>query len=166
MSHYLSNQFSLHPSMQPDDIIKLCYQVSYGAEHLLKDVEAAKRYFFLEWESIAAEDKPLYEEISPSYVRLNLSACKYHHIDIEKAFAIFKQSVIEKPFDPQVFHDVMDDYLKTLQTILSKEKYEEFTIFLKEYYQNGVYPIHHSSLYREKENPHYRVVLKEKLQDL
>ena len=72
MSQYLSNQFSLHPSMQPDDIIKLCYQVSYGAEHLLQDVESAKRYFFLEWESIAAEDKPLYEEISPSYVRLNL----------------------------------------------------------------------------------------------
>ncbi len=69
MNQYLLSQLSLHPSMQPDDIIKLCYQSCYGAEHLLKDVEAAKRYFFLEWESIVAEDKPLYEEISPNYVR-------------------------------------------------------------------------------------------------
>ena len=166
MSHYLSNQFSLHPSMQPDDIIKLCYQSCYGAEHLLKDIDSARNYFFSEWDSIAIEDKPLYEEISPCYARLNLSACKYRCHDKEKAFQIFKDSVTPRIFKPQIFHDLMDEYLLTLEQMFAKDRVEEFKQFLEQYYQNGVRPIHHSAIYREKENPHYRVVLTKKIQEL
>ncbi|MCR4698857.1 MAG: hypothetical protein K5762_05785 [Bacilli bacterium] len=166
MSRYLLEQLSLHPSMQFEDIIKICYQASYGAEHLLKDLDSAKKYLFSEWDSIAKEDKPLYEEISPCYARLNLSACKYHNYNKEKVFLIFKDSVIPSTFKPQVFHTQMDEYLLSLEKVFTKERLEEFNLFLHQYYQNGVRPIRHSAIYREKENPHYRVVLTKKIQEL
>ena len=36
-SDHLKKQLSLHPSMQPQDIVKLCYQAAFGAEPLLPD---------------------------------------------------------------------------------------------------------------------------------
>ena len=38
---YLQEQVCLHPTMQPQDVVKMCYQAAFGAEHLLADKEAA-----------------------------------------------------------------------------------------------------------------------------
>ena len=45
---YLKQQLALHPSMQPQDVVKLCYQAAHGAEHLLSDIKAAEKYFYQE----------------------------------------------------------------------------------------------------------------------
>ena len=42
---YLTMQMNMHPSIQPQDIVKMCYQATFGAEHLLSDEDNAKRYF-------------------------------------------------------------------------------------------------------------------------
>ena len=45
LTKYLKEQVKLHPSMEPIDAIKLCYQAAYGGEHLLRNIETAKFYF-------------------------------------------------------------------------------------------------------------------------
>ena len=51
---YLLEQCAIHPSMQPQDVVKLCYQASFGAEHLLEDFAAAQNYFMEEFEAVPA----------------------------------------------------------------------------------------------------------------
>lgn len=38
---YLLEQIQMHRAMQPQDIVKLCYQAAYGAEHLIENYSAA-----------------------------------------------------------------------------------------------------------------------------
>ena len=61
---YLIQQLNTHPSIQPQDIVKLCFQAAFGAEHLLADIAAARNYFYVEYNSVLAKDEVLYERIS------------------------------------------------------------------------------------------------------
>ena len=61
---YLTEQLHNHPSAEPQDILKLCYQAAFGAEHLLKDAEKAKAYLQAEHDAVTAADIPLYEAVS------------------------------------------------------------------------------------------------------
>ena len=42
---YVEEHLHLHPSTQPRDVIKQCYQAARGAEHLLMDTARARAYF-------------------------------------------------------------------------------------------------------------------------
>jgi len=48
--NYLTKQMTAHPCMQPQDIVKMCYQATFGAEHLLSDMDGAKKYFYEEYD--------------------------------------------------------------------------------------------------------------------
>lgn len=110
--------------MQPLDFVKQLYQACYGAEHLLTDIPAARRYFLEEMDSVPPDDAPLFERISPDYGRVNLSAWKENHLPPEWLFRMFVLTASRKNVSvPPVFS-----------------------------------PVHHSSVYREKEHPSYRVV--------
>lgn len=39
--YYLRNSAAKHPSMQAQDIVKLCFQAAFGAEHLLRGTDEA-----------------------------------------------------------------------------------------------------------------------------
>ena len=51
---YLREQAELHPAMKPQDAMKMIYQASFGAEHLLEDEEAARKYLIQEMEQVPA----------------------------------------------------------------------------------------------------------------
>ena len=74
--HYLTEQIKKHPSMMPQDVIKLCYQAAFGAEHLLADISAARRYFDSELASVDARDGELFEMISEKVCRVDLGVWK------------------------------------------------------------------------------------------
>ena len=58
-SFYLKTQLEHHPSMQMQDIIKMCYQATFGVEHMLADTERAKNYFTKEAADSEWLTKPL-----------------------------------------------------------------------------------------------------------
>jgi hypothetical protein len=61
---YLKKQLELHPSMQMQDLVKMCYKAVFGAEHMLADVERARTYFMQEYDATPASSCiPLYEPI-------------------------------------------------------------------------------------------------------
>lgn len=153
-TYYLTEQIKRHPSMQPRDIAKLCFQAANGAEHLLTDVDRAREYFFEEFESTDATDEPLYEYICSDRVRLNLGGWKKQGLNPEWLFNIFVSSAEDS-------HKYLDGLLSVADKWVKKEKtafsYSEWQTFLKEYRENKMPPVRHSEIYREKERPAYRV---------
>ena len=87
---YLSEQLQLHPSMQPQDVLKLCYQAARGAEHLLADFSRARAWFDREYAAVPADAaQPLFEMLSPEVARVNLAAWKAAGLPEEWLFRMF-----------------------------------------------------------------------------
>jgi len=149
----------MHPYIQPDDIVKMCYQTSFGMEHLTD--ERMKEYLFKEFEISEHSDIRI-EEISEDFCRINLGGWPYSK---ELLWEIFENS---KGYASDIsFEQLMNDYLETLKSVWDEHKMKEMHSFLTKYYSKGIIPIHHSKIYTEHEKPHYRLVrisvLKEKL---
>ena len=78
--------------MQPQDVVKMCYQAAFGAEHLLSDLDGAKSYLEKEYAEVVATEDELYEQISDTVCRINLSAWKANGLPLEWLFRMFVAS--------------------------------------------------------------------------
>ena len=136
---YLLEQRSIHPSMQPQDVVKLCYQASFGAEHLLEDFAAAQNYFMEEFEAVPAADMPIYEMISDDFARVNLGAWKQRGLPAVWLFNMFKASAARNPAGERL----MAENLERAQNLLP-----EILNYVNQYKAQGVRPLHHSETYR------------------
>ena len=159
---YLIAQSRLHPSMKPLDAVKLCYQAAHGAEHLLSDPEAARRYFDAEYASVEADaDIPLAEEISETLCRVNLAAWKARNLSAERLFELFLDSA-------QICDDGdarMRENLNAVEAALPALPFspEAWRNCLCAYAEAGMPAVHHSEAYRESEKPAYRIVRRDLL---
>lgn len=145
---YIEEQLIRHPCMQPGDILKLCYQAAYGADHLLTDLVKAEAYFDQEFEAAAPDDAPLYELISPDMARINLRAWKKAGLPGAWLFRLFTLSS-KMP----VRGDVLT-YLEEAEIL----NISDFHAARIEYEQKGCPSVHHSDIYRQTELPSYRVI--------
>jgi len=136
---YLAQQLALHPSMQTQDVIKLCYQAAFGAEHMLMDIEKARKYFNDEYVRTPAADIALFEQIADDVCRVNLAAWKQADLSPEWLFNIFVASVYQRADGAALFFS----YLR--QAGLDAEAIP-------------VAAIHHSEVYRAAEQPAYRII--------
>jgi len=157
---YLEKQIELHPSMQLQDIIKLCYQAVFGPEHMLADVERARIYFMQEYEATQANpDLPLYEPVSDTYCRVNLGAWKARFLEPEKLFQLFVTSATNTSSATEVD---FNRCVKGVETIISNDllpfSLSEWQEYYAAYKKNGMHPVHHSDAYRLAERPAYRLV--------
>ena len=139
---YFSQQIKLHPSMQPQDIIKLCYQAAFGAEHLLGDIERVKGYFDEEFSNIPEGDGPLVEFISGDVCRVNLAAWKKLGLTSEWLFNLFVLSAgVKHKGGEKLFWRYLSEALPS-----------------RDDWPDVAKPVHHSNIYRENEKPSYRVI--------
>lgn len=148
-----------HPRLQPQDVVKFCYQAAFGAKHLLRDEDKAKEYFFREFIETAPKDIPLSESLGGEYARVNFAAWKHKGLDPEILFGAFLNSAEsggrEKSEDPVSYLDIATKVIAGLQTDFSVS---DWLAFLEEYYAGGIRPIRHSAQYRKYYCPSYRVV--------
>ena len=153
---YFREQLHNHPSAQPRDVVKLCFQAAFGAEHLLQDMDRAKAYLLKEFEETKAKDLPLLEPISAEICRVNLAAWKYHGLPVEWLFQMFAASFGKRENGEALFRE----YLKTAGSVWAAENrsLEELEAYLSAYMKEGLHPVHHSDVYREAEQPAYRIV--------
>ncbi len=155
--YYFLEQLKKHPSMQPQDVVKLCYQAAFGAEHLLSDISAAKRYFDAEFDATEPREGQLFECLSDDICRVDLGVWKNIGMPSEWLFNMFAASAGVKK-------DASSDFEKYL--ICAEKAFDgkvcfsidEWRGFLAEYRTHGGGAVHHSDLYREKEKPAYRIV--------
>ena len=143
----------------PQDIAKICYQAAMGAEHLLSDTAAAKRYFDAEMAATEAEDGELFECLSDSICRVNFGAWKARGLPSDALFDAFVATASVK----RGGKELLVRYLDEAEACISCASFtlEEWQSFLIGYKAAGMPAVHHSARYRECEKPAYRIVDRE-----
>lgn len=161
---YLIDQTLAHPSTQPRDIIKQCYQAAYGAEHLLSDMDRARNYMEREYASVAPNaNTPLYEAISPQVCRVNLAAWKHRELPLEWLFCMFAATA-SISVDRQQATKQFLSYLDTADALIQASRLpvtfsaEQWAQVLSAYKQSAMSAVHHSDDYRQAEHPAYRIL--------
>lgn len=142
---YILSEIAEHPSAQAQDIAKLCYQAAFGAEHGLSNLEAARLYLKKEFDQVEIYNVPLYEYISDDICRVNLSAWKASAMPLEWLFKMFVGSSAVENGDEKLFLE----YLEVAEAV---------TGFSLTEFKANIAPVHHSNVYRENENPAYRII--------
>lgn len=155
---YLAQQLEAHPSAQPRDLIKLCYQAAFGAEHLLADPAAAFAMLEKEFALVPPRDLPLYEPISGEVCRVNLSAWKQKQLPLTWLFRMFTASAAEKPAGSEAFARCLEAAEKLVSENKTAFSPADWQSCLADYRQAGMGAVHHSCRYRELEQPAYRII--------
>lgn len=157
---YLKQQIELHPSMQLQDIVKMCFQSVFGPEHMLTDMERAKAYFVQEYEATSADfSAPLTEPLSDTFCRVNLSAWKANAYDADKLFKLFYASAKNNVAGTEADFDLCaKDVENVIAEGLLPFSVSEWQTYYASYKKNGMHPVHHSDAYRLAERPAYRLV--------
>lgn len=126
-----------YPKMQDQDLYKLLYQSEFGTGHSIENSKIALTRLQNEINQLTASNtKDLYEYISNDIIRINLETYKYYNLDINNLFNAF----------------VLLSY-KTGDNDKFIYKLNEFNI---PFVSKG--PVHHSEIYNQVYNPHYRIV--------
>lgn len=166
---YLIRQLHLHPSTTVTDILKQCYQAAYGAEHLLTDKVAARRYLEREFEATPAKDILLCEHISDEFCRVNIAAWKHRGLPSDDLFELFAASAHPRENGRELLEGFLreaEEYVDLHEEFVFSHGHhkrvklfgEHCTEAVEEYRRSGMPAIHHSDAYREAEHPAYRIV--------
>jgi len=160
----IEKQFSLHESMQVQDMYKLLCQAEFGSTHVISDVVYAQKYFEYEYnKTIPNEKEELLEQVSPDgkIYRINFGAYKARFGDAKKELLYnmfiessreFKRSdslegLIEKWFEFKKINNQKNYF--------TNEEIAKFEHLINLYN----FPlVHHSQEYEAKNRPAYRIV--------
>ena len=149
----LREQLHQHPTMQPQDVIKLCYQAARGAEHLLADTTRARAYFDREYNSTPADTSlPLFEPISENVARVNIAAWKAANLPANWLFRMF----VHTARVPMGGTELLETYITEAAAIVHDMPGWPET--LGAWREAGMPAVHHSEEYRFGERPAYRIV--------
>jgi hypothetical protein len=151
-------QLNKHRSMMPADAVKLCYQAAFGAEHLLTDIDRARRYFYSELENADAREGELYELISPQVARINLGAWKFRGLPGEWLFNMFLSSAKVNEAGKATLLSYLDVAESCFEGQSLRFDLVGWKAFLDEYKRAEMPALHHSEEYRRYELPSYRIV--------
>ena len=160
----IAYQMFLHRHTEPCDIVKLCYQAAFGAEHLLSDIKRAREYFEKEFLDTPPTNEEIAEGISSDVCRVNIGAWKKNNLPAEWLFSLFllsSEGICKTEDKNALFYD----YIASARELMVEKdelfpfSTEQFDAFFEGYPSPPV-AIHHSSRYREKEEPSYRIVSK------
>lgn len=156
--YYLLEQLKMHPSMLPQDIIKLCYQAAFGAEHLLTDTNRALKYLEYEYANVSPSCGELYEMISDEVCRINLSVWKYKKLPLSWLFKMFADSAHISSDGAVQLESYMNSAEALLQNAKTSFSFDDWKSFRTHYEELGMPAIHHSESYRNTQKPSYRIV--------
>lgn len=159
MDKYLIELIKKYPLMDTADIIKYCFQKTFGAEHLLSNVEMARKYFDEEYDSVEELAIPPVEVLSENIARVNFTGFKYLGGKKEALWQAFLQTAILPQGTEAEFITNINTCKEVITEYFPKDKASKMLQEIDNYLKNGIHPVHHSAQYRENYNPHYRVVL-------
>ncbi|MBR2902103.1 MAG: (d)CMP kinase [Clostridia bacterium] len=153
----LAEQLRIHRHSQPRDVVKMCYQAAFGAEHLLGDLDAAREYFYREYHSVEPVSGHIFEPISPYTCRVNMGAWRAAGLDPSWLFNMFVSSIGPQSPGDETFLQYLTQAEELIGSGTTGMDLEEYKLFIQEYLQNGISPVHHSDTYRQGEKPAYRL---------
>jgi len=159
MHQFFLDQARMHPSMQPQDALKMAYQAAFGAEHLAGDPLRVRSMLQDELSRCpAASSLPLTESIAPDICRVNLAAWKHATLPADWLAALFLQSCAPLPDGPARMEKALGCLDRLAASGSLPFSAADWQREKQAYLAGGIRPLHHSDRYRQAEAPAYRVL--------
>ena len=163
----LLTHFSLYPAMQPQDAVKLLYQMEFGAEHLIRDEKKSLDLLCREMAALppGPEKEPLYQSIGNGLCRLNLRPCAARGIPAEDIGWLFAESARTVHGDRRRFQEALRELEQLAEEDETPFEAIELDVFLIQYRDKNCPAVHHSQEYHSAYAPAYRVMVQKKVKD-
>ncbi len=154
---------SEYPEMELQDYIKLIYQNEFGSGHMISNVYDSELFLKSEYEEILKEESrgensSFIESIGNHLCRVYLNPAKITFNFLPMLNRLFVATANTHKGSMPEFQRKVSFLHEMAATGLLPLKEETVKSYLKEYFSLGCPPMHHSKTYREKYNPHYRVI--------
>jgi len=160
----IQTHISRYPLSQAEDIYKLCHQASLGSEHAVKDSAAAREWLLRELSELGdPTPEQLLDEISAdgAICRVHLYPYVVSGRDPEKLLEAFIQTAQNFKGSTSQLRRYMAAIVEMAQNSEIPVKAEEVKSLSDEMQAEGFPPIHHSPIYVQAYNPHYRVIARQ-----
>ena len=119
----LAEELRAHPEMSDEDVLERCFQAAYGGEYVTGLAGSPKKRFDFEYASAKPRPgEPLFEVVSPDFMRVNLGAWKGKNLPPGWLFEMFSASAVR--FDDG--DALLARYLADAEQTLEGEMLERF----------------------------------------
>ena len=158
----LEREMAAYPKSQLADVYKNFFQDNFGPGHILNDTVAAGRYLRRELAETDVFEGPLYEPTGHrgNFLRVNISLIKDGKVDYDTYFSAFVRSVQGiVPPAPGVWRKEwaeIDSEIKSMGLTFPGEEADRKTI--TERLASDDFAVHHSQLFNDNYNFHYRII--------
>lgn len=153
----LLRQAEKHPSLQAQDVLKLCYQAAFGAAHLRQQLPQGEKRFYEEFAATPADAQALSEPISPALCRVNLSAwkrCKLPPAWLFRLCGLTEEADGGARARFLLYCGQVRELAQAGKLPVTEAAWEAQ---LRQFDGAGRGPVHHSESYRQAEAPAYRL---------
>jgi hypothetical protein len=161
----VKSQLQIYPASTLQDLYKNFFQDHFGPEHAIRDTAAARQWLEFELETFNQSNNPDIEILGTNqrYIRVNLSLIKQGKISEQQLLEAFINSA--KKIDDNDIAQWGLEWQKIVDVIqkmnLQINDFEMDKKNIEHLLNNGKYAVHHSAVFNELYQPHYRIVEKE-----
>ncbi|MDH6303408.1 hypothetical protein M2459_000658 [Parabacteroides sp. PF5-5] len=158
----VENQLSIYPKSTLQDLYKNFFQDYFGPGHMVNDTASAGAYLDRELASFEQAPGAYYEPTgyNGNFYRVNLSVIKEGLISRDVFFDAFIRSVsnIQTISIEEWEREWMliDSVIQAMNLVLPN--YEQDREMLFSLLEQGKYVVHHSEVFSEAYDPHYRII--------
>lgn len=161
----VERQMERYPHSTLRDLYKNYFQDRFGPGHIIADEKAADNYLRYELENAATMEGDDYEPTGyeERFMRVNLSVIADGRVPYDKYLSAFVRSVngIE-PITVEQWREewaVIDKVINEMN--LNLPNYEADRAEIWALLERGEYVMHHSKLFEQHYDPHYRIIERE-----
>ena len=161
----VERQMERYPHSTLRDLYKNYFQDRFGPGHIIADEKAADNYLRYELEHAATMEGDDYEPTGyeERFMRVNLSVIADGRVPYDKYLSAFVRSVngIE-PITVEQWREewkVIDEVINEMN--LNLPDYEADRAEIWTLLERGEYVMHHSKLFEQHYDPHYRIIERE-----
>jgi hypothetical protein len=160
----VNSQMSFYPEARLLDLYKAFFQAEFGPEHIIADTASAGRY--LDSELLIPDNSDImYEPIGAdsAFFRVHLWAVQSGRISRNELFDAFISGARKVESDEiskwaEKWHKI-ESVIESMNLQLTG--YEADRAAIDSLLNAGQYALHHSQQFRDKYDPHYRIVRKD-----
>jgi hypothetical protein len=158
----IGQQLELYPESTLQDIYKSFFQDEFGPGHLLDDTAGARKYLEYELANMISRGNYRVEPCGAgtNFCRVPLDLVKDGRISFEEYFSAFMSSA--SSFKTPEVKDWSGKWEMIVEEIekmdVSIEGFEEDKDALEQMLLSGEVVVHHSPVYVERYDPHYRIM--------
>lgn len=170
VQQFCEDMVSRYPAATLQDVYKSCYQDFFGAEHMVRDTAAARRYLRYELEQMVQESSSkamLLREptgFRHRFVRINLQTVLNGQMTEDELLQRFLEAANGTKDDVRYANEWVDEWAEIERIALDVHP-EWKDAALQEALREAAAKkaaVHHSESYRFTYKPHYRIILNEK----